>query len=185
MALMNHLPRWVRRLLRSGSHALALHDAIEARFTEVEADLALAAADTTIGTASDEGLERWGEELNEQRMTGETREQYALRLKAIKQGQAVNEEGLRFALDKWGLAYQMLEFGDASTFWDRGFYDREAISVPARQLVITFGDPFLGKTPTPTQIADAKQRANNAIRDVNRVRARGVKVIAVLPMSLQ
>jgi hypothetical protein len=185
MALRHHLKRWVRRLLKPGSNALKLHDSLEERFSEVKADLAQVDADTVLDKASTEGLDRWGIDLAEPRLPNQSDDQYRSMLKAIKQGKAVNEEGVRYALDRWGLTYQLLEFGDASTFWDRGFYDRTAVSVPARQIVVIFGDPFPGITPTAEQKADARQRATNAVRDVNRVKARGVNIVAILPGSLQ
>ena len=185
MALRHHLKRWIRRLLKPGSLALRIHDSLEERFAELKTDLLQVDSNSILDDANTEGLDRWGIDLAEARLPNQTDNQYRAMLKAIKQGKAINEEGIRFALDKWGLTYQLLEFGDASTFWDRGFYDRAAISVPARQIVILFGDPFLGITPTPEQKADARQRATNAVRDVNRVKARGVNIVAILPASLQ
>lgn len=184
MALRDHLKRWLRRLLTPGSNALAMHDAIEATFAEIAGDLAATDADTVLDTASATGLDRWGLDLSEKRLPGQTDAQYASMLKAIKQGKAVNEDGIRYALDKWGLAYTLYEFGDSNAFWDWGFYDQDIVSVAPLTIQIVFGDPFNGTTPSADQKAAAQQAMSNAVHDVNRVKARGVQVIAVIPSSL-
>jgi hypothetical protein len=184
MALKDQLVRWLRRKLLPGSNALNIHDALEATFTELDGDVAAMDGDTVIDTARSAALDRWGTDLAEPRLPGQTDEQYAANLKAVKQGKAINEAGIRYALDKWGLTYRLLEFGDASTFWDSGFYDNTAVSIPARQIDILFADPFAGITPTSDQVAAAKQALSNAVRDANRVKARGVKIVPIVPVSL-
>lgn len=192
MALKDQMRRWLRRLMVPGSKALGIHDSIEATFSEVASDLAQMDADTILNTTPASGpgisstaLDRWGIDLAEPRLPGQTDAQYATMLQQIKQGKAVNESGLRYALDKWGLSYTLLEFGDANSFWDQGFYDQSVASVPPLQIQIVFSDPFNGATPTAAQKAAAQTSLTNAVRDANRVKARGVQVIAVVPSSLQ
>ncbi len=162
-----------------------MHDSLEDSFTELDGDVAAMDADTVMATASTTGLDRWGIDLAEQRLPDQSDSQYATMLQQIKQGRAVNEDGIRYALDKWGFTYKLLEFGDAQTFWDQAFYDQNAISVPQLQITIVFADPFNGQTPTQTEKATWQNYLNNAVNDVNRVKARGVQIVAVVPTSLQ
>jgi hypothetical protein len=184
VALKDHMKRWLKRLTAVYPNLLALHDGIDDRFADVTADRLQMDANTVIAEANAEGLNRWGVDLNEVIKAGESTAQYQSMLQAIKQGLMVNQDAFVAALNRWGMAYTMFEFGDANTFWDRAFYDRSAISVPNRQVLIVFGDPFPGSTPTTAQKADANRKIQSAIQDCNRIKGRGIQIVAQIPASL-
>lgn len=201
MALKDHFRKFLQYLMRDDSNVQRMHDAIEETFTELEADAEQMEDDTFLDDASDAGLARWGTDLDERRLPNQDREQYRARLKQIKQGRMVDDDGIRLALNKWGVPYQLIEFGDNQTFWDLGYYDTVSIEVKARVLVIIFYDPFPVQTqaywdhgyydlleaeytPTPQEKAAQIAAMNNAVNDARRVKAAGVQVIAYLPASL-
>lgn len=199
--MRDHFPKWLRLRLKDGSRALRMHDAIEVAMVEIEDDADRMEANTFLDDANEVGLERWGRDLDERRLPNQDAEKYRARLKQIKQGRMVDDDGIRLALDKWGVPYQLIEFGDAQTFWDHGYYDSVSIDVLARVIVIIFYDPFPVQTqgywdhgfydlfeaedaPTAEQKAAQLAAMNNAVNDAKRVKAAGVQVIAYIPSSV-
>jgi hypothetical protein len=187
VALKDLMPRWLRRLVNLNPNVGAMHDAIEATFAEIGVDLAAVDADTVMATASVDGLTRWGFDLSEPQVAGQTSAQYASTLQAIKQGQAVNQDGLAYALGYWGLPYTLLDAGDPAGYGDYAFGDwayEVKLSAPP-QVMVAFADPFGGATPTPAQLATSKQALASALKYANRVKARGVQLVAWIPLSLR
>lgn len=182
MALRDHFPRWLQRLLIEGSNVLKTHAAIEATFVELKADLDQVDADTVITEASDNGLMRWGIDLAEPRLPNQSDEQYAGALKAIKQGRLVNQDGLDFAVEKYGINATILDRSDPDVFADLAFADVDAVTIsPERHVLALYDewDPDSGLTE-----ADFAQRCVNSADDVFRVKAAGVRFTPYFPSSV-
>lgn len=183
MALVNYLPRWARRLTAMPVWG-GLVAAIEETFSEVDADRVRLDANTVLSEADDTGLARWGLDLRQNPRPGSTTDQYRGLLTGIYQGNVINHEAYTTALDRWGMAYTLIEGTDAATMWDMSFFDSGAFDVPARSVLVIFADPFDGVTPTSPQKAAAKQNMINALADAARVKGRGVYLRGQLPASV-
>jgi hypothetical protein len=188
MAVKAHMKRWLQRLVNVYPLLGALHDSAEATFTEVSTDLNQVDTDTVMATASTSGLARWGVDLSEVRVPGQTDTQFASMLQAIKQGRAVNFDGVKYAVDLWGLPYRMYDAGDVGNYGDWAFGDTlayEALVSGPCQIVLDFSDPWGGVTPTAAQLSTAQQSLVNALKYANRVKARGVQIVALIPTVLR
>jgi hypothetical protein len=184
VALVDFLPKWAKQIVGMGGVWAGIVFALEDTFTEINSDRLQADANTVLAEANMEGLTRWGKDLRQSPRPGSTTDQYRGTLTAIYQGQLVNQEAYAGALDRWGMAYTLIEQGDASTLWDVGFYDSLPTDCPAATVIIVFADPYPITAPTTAQKADAIQRMLNGIADLSRARARGIQIIAYFPASL-
>jgi hypothetical protein len=184
VALTDFLPKWAKQIVGAGGVFAGLVLALEDTFTELNGDRLQADANTVLAESNMDGLLRWGKDLRQSPRPGSTTDQYRGTLTSLYQGQAVNHEAYTTALDRWGMAYTLLEAGSAGTMWDLGFYDSGAYDTPTRTVRVVFADPYPGTTPTAAQKATALQAMLNAAADCARIRARGIQIVAYFPASI-
>lgn len=117
--------RWLRLQMVAGSSALKVHDAIEERFADLAADLAVVDDQTILPYANAEGLTRWGADIGIERQVDDDENSYRATLLAYWRGNAVTRDAIVALLDAGGFYYRLHESQLDGFFLDNSYLDND------------------------------------------------------------